>query len=337
VKTEQNAPLSRGRAGHEFDSVPNDATGPARHQVSRRLTEAELDPLRARLSDYLERTGTELTKRGTRYLGLCPGHEDSSPSLAVYGSRLSVCGCYPCGFSGDVFALAKWLGRACSFRDAVQHVADVLGQRMPEGELVERYIRPLPKVKAPEPVKFDPEMNQRARIEWDNRYFGEDPVAFIAMKNLGLPPEAFRLCSHGKSGLGWAKGSICYAYPSGLKWRNPNAGAKPRFVWLTGKATAPWRADWIKPETRTCYITEGESDCIALVAAGLEDDGITVCTAIPGADGFAPKWAQLYRGKRVVMCFDDDPAGRTAVATVAAALRGYAAEILRWKGPNADE
>ena len=336
MSSKQIAPLSRGRAGHEFDSLTNIATNRRREQARRHLTPADLDPLRVRLVDYLERTGTELLKRGSRYLGRCPGHDDNNPSFAVYGSRLSVCGCYPCSFAGDVFALVQWLGRAHSFRDAVEHVADVLGQRMPEGEIVASYVRPLPKPKAPEPVKFDAVMIQRARQEWCDRFHSEDAQAAVALDDLGLPAAAFNWCSWGKSGIGWAKGSLCYAYPQGLKWRNPNSQAKPRFQWLTGKATMPWRADWIKLETRTCYITEGESDCIALVAAGLEEDGTTVCTAIPGADGFAPEWASLYKGKRVVICFDDDAAGRMARAKVAAILKGHATEILSWKGPHAD-
>lgn len=316
---------------------PSVTTGKPGYQARRHLTDAELEPLRLRLVDYLERTGTEMVKRGVRYVGLCPRHDDRSPSFAVFGPTLSTCGCHPCGWSGDVFDLAQWLGRASSFTEAVRHVAEALGQRMPEGEPVKSYVRPLPKRKEPPPVHFDADMIHKARLEWQDRMHGECPIAAVAMDDLGLPREAFAWCSHGKSGIGWANGHLCYVYPRGLKWRNPNPQAKPRFMWLTGKATAPWRADWIKPETRTVYLTEGESDCIALVAAGLEDDGDTVCAAIPGADGFSPAWAPLFRGKRVVLCFDTDPAGRAAVAAVAAALKGHATEILRWKGPSADE
>lgn len=332
----RSTPPSGCRTGHEFDSLPNLATIAEKQEARRLLTHADLDPLRVRLVDYLERTGTDLLKRGTRYLGRCPGHDDNNPSFAVYGSRLSVCGCYPCSFTGDVFSLVQWLGRAHSFRDAVEHVAGVLGQRMPEGEIVASYVRPLPKPKAPEPVKFDANMIQRARQEWSDRFHNGNALAAVAMDDLGLPADAFKWCAWGKSGIGWAKGSLCYAYPQGLKWRNPNPQAKPRFVWLTGKATVPWRSDWIKPHTRTCYITEGESDCLALVAAGLEQDQHVVCTAIPGVDGFAPEWAPLYKGKHVVLCLDDDNAGRVALAKVAAVLKGHAASVSTWKGPHAD-
>lgn len=302
-----------------------------------RLTAADLDPLRIRLADYLERTGTELKKQGTRYTGHCPHHEDAKPSFAVYGSRSSVCGCYPCGFTGDVFAVALWLGRASNFRDAVRHVAEVLGERIPEGEPVESYVKPLPKARKPDPLVFDADMIHRARLAWSDLYHGDDPRAQIAMDSLGLPHDAFGWAAWGKSGIGWSNGSICFAYPSGLKWRNPDPNGKPRFRWLTGKATAPWRSDWIRGHTHTCYITEGESDCLALVAAGLEQDERVVCTAIPGADTFSREWAESYRGKLVVLCFDDDNAGRMATAKVAAMLKGIAGEIRTWKGPNRHE
>lgn len=302
-----------------------------------RLTAADLDPLRIRLADYLERTGTPLRKQGTRYLGHCPGHEDANPSFAVYGSRSSVCGCYPCGFTGDVFAVALWLGRASTFRDAVRHVAEVLGERIPEGEPVESYVKPLPKARQPEPLVFDAELIHRARLEWCDLFHSGDARAQIAMDSLGLPHEAFRWAAWGKSGLGWAKPAygpawLCYAYPTGLKWRNPDPNGKPRFRWLTGKATAPWRAEWIKQETRTVYLTEGESDCLALVADGLEEGGEAVCVAMPGADGFAKEWARLFTGKRVVTCFDDGHAGAVATAKVAAMLKGHAAQVDKWKG-----
>jgi hypothetical protein len=308
------------------------------NQGPARLTAADLDPLRIRLADYLERTGTELKKQGTRYLGRCPGHEDANPSFAVYGSRFSVCGCYPCGFTGDVFAVAKWLGRASNFRDAVRHVAEVLGERIPEGEPVETYVRPLPKARQPEPLVFDADMIHRSRLEWSDLFHSDDPRAQIAMDSLGLPSEAFRWASWGKSGLGWAKPAygaawLCYAYPTGLKWRNPDPHAKPRFQWLTGKATVPWRSEWIRPETATVYLTEGESDCLALVAAGLESDPGKACVAIPGAEGFKPEWAAIFDGKRAVLCFDFDRKGREATAKVAAMLKRHAAEILTWKGP----
>jgi DNA primase len=84
------------------------------------------------------------------------------------------------------------------------------------------------------------------------------------------------------------------------------------------------------------YLTEGESDCLALIAAGLETDGTAACVASPGTS-FPRDWGKLFTGKRVVLCFDTDHAGKLATATVAAILKGHASEILSWKGTSSHE
>ena len=170
----------------------------------------------------------------------------------------------------------------------------------------------------------------------DAFHAGDEIIDRIAA-SLGLDRETLRVASWGSSGLGLAARSygkpewLCYAYPEGLKWRNPDPNGKPRFEWLAGKATAPWRMEWVKPETHTVYLTEGESDCMALIAAGLEANGTAACVASPGTS-FPAAWAPRFTGKRVVLCFDHDEPGRKATATVAAILTGHAAEILTWKG-----
>jgi len=175
-------------------------------------------------------------------------------------------------------------------------------------------------------------MVHAARLAFSDAFHAGEPIVDEIAASLGLDRETLRLASWGASGLGLAEGWLCYAYPQGLKWRNPDTNAKPRFRWLVGKAVAPWRMEWArKPEVRTVYVTEGESDCLALIAAGMEDDGTAACVASPGTS-FSREWAPLFRGKRVVLCFDKDHAGQLATATVAANLKGHASEILTWKG-----
>lgn len=38
---------------------------------------------------------------------LCPFHDDSKPSMDVYGERLERWGCFPCGRGGDVLDLVS--------------------------------------------------------------------------------------------------------------------------------------------------------------------------------------------------------------------------------------
>ena len=297
-----------------------------------------LEDMRCRLPEYLTKTGVELTRRGARLVGKCPMHDDSSPSFAVYGAKLENCGCFPCGHSGDIYATAIWLGRAASFPEAVADVAAVLGVHIssqPAGTATRPATAPqwAPKPAVPfELFAADRAKIHAARLAWSDAFHAGDPIIDRIAESLGFSRETLRLASWGRCGLGISTGWLCYIYPQGLKWRNPDPNGKSRFVWLCGKAQAPWRFEWIRPETQTVYLTEGESDCMSLIAAGLESDGTAVCVASPGTS-FPQAWAPLFANKKVVLCFDADPPGQAAAAKVAAMLRGHASEVLTWKGP----
>jgi CHC2 zinc finger/Toprim-like len=300
--------------------------------------EETIATLRTRLTDYLVVRGVELHRKGTRLAGLCPVHEDRTPSFHVFGTNHETCGCYPCGFTGDVFAVSQWIGRSSTFPEAVHEVAGALGVHLPQstGGNVSRPATAQPRpAKQPAPpfVLSDADRAKihAARLAFSNAFHDGNPIIDRIAASLGFDRETLRLASWGSSGLGLAKGWLCYAYPQGLKWRNPDSKAEPRFVWFVGKAVAPWRMESVRAETRTVYVTEGESDCLALIAAGLEADGVAACIASPGTS-FPQEWASLFHGKRVVLCFDLDLAGRAATAKVAAILKGHAAEILTWKG-----
>jgi hypothetical protein len=305
-----------------------------------------LEEMRHRLPDYLAACGVELRRNGTRLVGRCPVHDDTSPSFAVFGSNQEKCGCYPCGFGGDVFGVSQWLGRSSAFPEAVLDVAAVLGVSLPQstaGTATRPATAPPRPAKQPAPPFIlsdgDRAKVYAARLAFCDAFHGGDEIIDRIAESLGLDRETLRVASWGSSGLGLAPGSygkpawLCYRYPQGLKWRNPDTMAKPRFEWLVGKATAPWRMEWVTDKTRTVYLTEGESDCMALIESGIEADGTAACVASPGTS-FPREWAKLFRGKRVVLCFDTDPPGRAATATVAAILKGHAAEILTWKGTS---
>ncbi len=304
---------------------------------------AALEAMRYRLPDYLAARGVELRRNGTRLVGRCPVHDDRAPSFAVFGTDYETCGCFPCGFTGDVFEVSKWLGRSSTFPEAVADVAATLGVYLPQstaGTATRPATVPPRPAKQPEPSfvlsAAERETIHAARLAFSDAFWAEEPIVDDIGASLGLDRETLRLASWGSSGLGLANGWLCYAYPHGLKWRNPDPTGKFRFRWIVGKALAPWRMEWVTPETETVYVTEGESDTLALIAAGLEADGTAACVASPGTS-FLREWAQLFRGKRVILCFDTDQPGRTATASVAAILKGHAFEILTWKGTASHE
>jgi DNA primase len=343
MKAQEKAPARAENTEPGNNQEQPKTTRKSSKEQSRRFEESILAALRIRLPDYLARHGVELIKRGSRLVGHCPAHDDRIPSFAIFGNRLETCGCFPCGFTGDVFAVSHWLGRSTTFPDAVQDVAGALGVHLPQpvanpaARQVTASARPAKQAEPPFVLSAaDREKSHAARLAFSDAFHSGDPVIDRIAASLGLDRETLRLASWGSSGLGLAAGSygkpvwLCYAYPQGLKWRNPDPSAKPRFEWLAGKALAPWRMEWVKPDIRTVYVTEGESDCMALIAAGLEADEIAACVASPGTS-FPREWAKLFTGKHVVLCFDHDEPGRKATATVAAILKGHAAELLTWK------
>lgn len=125
---------------------------------------------------------------------------------------------------------------------------------------------------------------------------------------------------------------IGYIYPQGIKIRHPwGPQSRVRFAWACGRATEPWRfilASW-RPWVRNYIITEGESDLIALLDAGLENltlKGDTAVVASPGIS-FKPEWARRFQGLNVTLMFDSDTAGAAGAQRTAGLLRPHAAQI----------
>lgn len=93
-----------------------DATAP---RPTHRLDAATVK-LGVDLVAFIERQNIPLRKAGhDRFVGVCPFHDDRSPSLSVWRDRWH---CFGCGIGGDVFAFVM-LQRGCSFREAVDVVA----------------------------------------------------------------------------------------------------------------------------------------------------------------------------------------------------------------------
>ncbi len=86
------------------------------------LEELEKDELKKRtdLVALFESFGVSLTKKGASYMGLCPFHKDTNPSLSVDPVK-GLYHCFGCGESGDAIELVKKL-KSVSFREAVSYL-----------------------------------------------------------------------------------------------------------------------------------------------------------------------------------------------------------------------
>ena len=73
-----------------------------------------------------------LTKKGSSYMGLCPFHNEKSPSFSVSESK-QMFHCFGCGEGGDVFSfLMKYQNE--TFMEAVKELADRSGVKLPDSD-----------------------------------------------------------------------------------------------------------------------------------------------------------------------------------------------------------
>jgi len=83
------------------------------------------------VSNYLP-----LVARGKNYFGVCPFHDDHSPSMCVSKDK-QIYTCFVCGATGNVFQFVKEYENI-SFIDAVKKIADVGGINVSIHEFVQR-------------------------------------------------------------------------------------------------------------------------------------------------------------------------------------------------------
>ena len=79
------------------------------------------------ISSYIK-----LKKTGSNYMGLCPFHNEKSPSFSVNGHR-QMYHCFGCGVGGNVFTFLREYENF-TFVEALKHLAERCGMQLPETE-----------------------------------------------------------------------------------------------------------------------------------------------------------------------------------------------------------
>lgn len=97
-----------------------------------------LDDIRARVSlEEVVGRKVKLTRKGREMWGLCPFHNEKTPSFSVSDAK-GFYHCFGCGAHGDLFAFEMQTGGA-SFPEAVAHFAGLAGLPMPQTTPEERH------------------------------------------------------------------------------------------------------------------------------------------------------------------------------------------------------
>lgn len=106
---------------------------------------ATIDEVKSRLAiEAVIGRRVQLRKQGPRYVGLCPFHQEKSPSFTVTPDR-GFFKCFGCGKGGDVITFVREID-GLEFMDALRVLADEAGVALPEtgrgsGQGVDRDLR----------------------------------------------------------------------------------------------------------------------------------------------------------------------------------------------------
>jgi DNA primase len=308
-----------------------------------------------------------LKARGARLLGLCPFHEEKTPSFSV-DPKAQLFYCFGCHTGGDLFKFVQLYERV-ELRESVEILARRWGVPLPAAEsgaeTARRRLLELTEVAAAwfRSRLADPEGGRRARDYLEGRGLGEDTAARLG---LGFAPDAWDGLRIHLAGKQFRPEEIVTA---GLALpRKQGAGEYDRFrdrlifpirdvngrtVAFGGRALGGGEPKYLNsPETPVyvkgdqlygldlareairreglAVVVEGYMDLAAVLQAGTEAVVATLGTA------FTPGQAKLLARftTRVVVSYDADRAGMQAAARSLDVLlgRGFEVRILELPG-----
>lgn len=137
--------------------------------------------------DILEIAGavTKLEKAGSEYKGLCPLHQEKTPSFHVNPSK-GVYHCYGCGAGGDVFDLQQRL-TGQSFSEALEELAARYGIGTVDPRALRTPVSTRRQAHRPVVVKPEPEPMAADKLDQYQRALpGSDGETYLASRRITL-------------------------------------------------------------------------------------------------------------------------------------------------------
>jgi DNA primase catalytic core len=299
--------------------------------------------------------GVRLIARGKGWVGRCPWHEDTDPSLSVDREK-GLYHCFGCGESGDVVSLVEKV-RGVGFREALEYLKSQAGSlpsaRQRDGR---RIVRTSVAHPAPEATA--------ARSGEDLRFILDEVATRYASALLSHPEAKAYLAARGleqvpliaEFKLGYCAGELgnalgeaqkvqltrlgilkasgaehfqgCIVVPlldqsahvAGFYGRRISGTAAPAHLYLPGPHRGLLNRQAARVYREELVLTESVIDALSLIALG-------ILNVIPcyGVNGFTREHLRLLhdeRVKTVAIGFDSDEVGRTASEGLAERLVG---------------
>ena len=244
------------------------------------MTQEQIRQLRdLPIEGVAERLGLEVS----RHKALCPFHNDHHASLS-FNVRKNTYRCFVCDAHGDTIDLVRHLLNK-DFHEACLYLTD--------GSPNLEFQTPRPSALHPQPSSFDA---SKYAPFFDRPYLSPEARRFL-FDQRRLDPRVVRWCRltswRDRQGIHWLQ--IPYFDPDGrlvgIQNRNLTPGAEPRFRFPKGAHCGIYNLPVLRrlKEGDELWITEGASDCWAMLSAGHK------AIAVPSATLLNPKDKEILQ------------------------------------------
>ena len=315
-----------------------------------------------------------LKRRGKTLVGLCPFHNEKTPSFTVYPESNSFY-CFGCGTGGDVISFVRRMENL-DYIEAVKSVAQMVGMSMPEDGYDDTLSKQRMKLLSAnrEAARFYHEclMNPKNKAALD--YFLNRGLSINTIRRFGLgyaPNDWRELINHLKS-KGFTEHELVLANLARRSDKNGRANFYDNFrnrvmfpiidlrgnvIAFGGRVMDDSKPKYINTSDTLVYkksngvfglnlaknandnkliLVEGYMDVIALHQAGFTNAIACLGTA------FTSEQANLLSryADEIIICYDNDGAGRTATARALGVLNktGLKLRVVQMTGgKDADE
>jgi DNA primase catalytic core len=321
-----------------------------------RIAESELERLKREVSvaRLIEESGIKLERRGKDLVGLCPFHQDDTPSLTVTPEK-NLFHCFGCDVGGGPI---DWMMKknGVSFRHAVELLREGVAS-ITDGPVKQTRVRALPA-----PVRFDaddqallnqvigyyhetlkqspealdylrarglvhPELIARFKLGYANRTLGlrlpektrkAGSEVRARLEKLGLYRESGHEHFNGSLVMPVLdeRGDVTEIY--GRKIVNNLRAGTPKHLYLPGPHKGVWNLDGLAAGRGEIVVCEALIDAATFWCAGYRN-----VTAAYGVNGFTQDHLAAFRRygiTRVLIAFDRDDAGERAANELAEQL-----------------
>jgi len=277
------------------------------------------------MSELMESDGHRLKHTGNYYMCRCPFHDDNNPSFGIRAEYDDSGKCFACGWYGDIVGYEMEFHKV-DFKAAWVRLNDFYYNCPREGRKAKKSAIPtfVEKVELSIAQKME-QKKYAARLSGDK--WLANRICKKRKERTGEKWSYHTIHTLAEDGsLGWTGDALAFIYSTGTKIRK---WPDKEIHWECGGPSL-WREHMIAGASHI-YLTEGETDAIALIDTNIEDATAYVTknavVAVPSATTFKPEWGPLFMGKTVIICFDNDEAGRRGAEVVGAIIAPYAKQV----------